>query len=192
MHLKYQPYVPATRNANTNRSDSYFDGDEFLERNEKYRDRPLVGFRPHRAPEGMNRLLFTRSGETDPKPDKSSYRGPRRNRIPTFTNIDTPAPWGLLDQAGAVELAPRRGPRPALSLGVGFVGFLAATSWPRSRPSTWIRARELAAVEVIDQAAGVRQDAPPGCNGETIERPGRGPKNGHRALHRFFLITFWH
>ncbi len=31
MHLRHQFYLPASLTANTNRSDSYFDGDEFDE-----------------------------------------------------------------------------------------------------------------------------------------------------------------
>jgi hypothetical protein len=62
MHLKHQSYLPVRLTANTNRSDFYFDGDEFdefHEGTEKYRDRPLFAVPPHRAPEGTNRLLFT-------------------------------------------------------------------------------------------------------------------------------------
>jgi len=62
MHLSHQSYLITGLTANTNRSDSYFDGDEFdefHEMTEKYHERPLYPVSPHLAPEGMNCLFPT-------------------------------------------------------------------------------------------------------------------------------------
>src|SRR5271165_856825 len=65
MHLRHQSYLPARLTANTNRSDFYFDGDEFYERIEEYHDRPLYAVRriesPHPASSRV-RCLISRAG----------------------------------------------------------------------------------------------------------------------------------